>query len=59
MAHGGYLFKVEYPRLFITELAGKKVHLSSYEVKNFIRGYLSETLIDSSIVERSCNNLRK
>jgi membrane protease subunit (stomatin/prohibitin family) len=47
MAHGGYWFKVEDPTIFITELAGRKVHLSSQEVTDFIRGYLNEVLIDS------------
>ena len=44
--HGYLLFKVEDPKLFVTEFFGNRRSQTSDDVKNYIRGFINERVID-------------
>ena len=44
--HGYLLFKVEDPKLFVTEFFGNRRSQTSDDVKSYIRGFINERVID-------------
>jgi membrane protease subunit (stomatin/prohibitin family) len=46
MTHGSFWFKVEDPSLFLNEVVGAQNVYTTFDVNNFLRGYLNERIID-------------